>query len=424
MADVTIEAAAENSVDSRAKRGGPFWISPTVGYVIYGDATADLVYRKTSDGGATWGAQQTIAAAANCSALKWDCWADWQTAGDAGTKIHIAFLSYDTDEVRYICLDTSTDTVGGDDVIETCQGTGSFKLTIALSASEISITKTRGGNLAVAFKYQDSNTTDFSGFYTSPDGDTWTSKTSPYEVQADYILLVPANLADNQDLWCIYWDVSADEISLKTYDDSGNSWSEDSISGSMAETTAFWQMDGAVRLRDGHLILAAWNLYDNAAADLMVWDITDGGTITAKTNVLTNSAESFLSSVFVNQDNDDIYVAYGRGTAVGSLIKIFYKKSGDGGGTWGGEAALQADAEDNEKWISCGAVKAANGGKFQPVWFNDDLNGLFCNTDNGISIAAAAVGGWANNFIGVANASIKTVTGTAKANIKTVTGVA
>ncbi len=41
-----------------------------------------------------------------------------------------------------------------------------------------------------------------------------------------------------------------------------------------------------------------------------------------------------------------------------------------------------------------------------------------------LHIEYTAGGGWANNFIGVANASIKTVTGTAKANIKTVTGVA
>jgi len=392
MADVTIEAAASASFSYRAVRGGVFWTSPTVGYVIYLNVNDDLVYRKTADGGATWGNATEIVAAASCDALAYDCWADWQTEGDAGTKIHIAYMSLDTGEVRYVYLDTSDDSVGGDDLIETCQGTGTFLDVTAFQRHMVSITKTRGGNLAVAIKYYDSNQATFNSFYTSPDADTWTSKTNPYEQPEDYCLLFPGNEADNQDLWGVYWDVSADEISLKTFDDSGNSWGEQSISGSMAENASFLQMAGAIRLSDGHLILAAWNMIDNAAADLMTWDINGAGSITAKTNVLTNSAESFLVSVFINQANDDIYIAYAKGTTAFSLVAAFYQKSIDGGANWGGQTALQADAEDDERGIYCGAVKAAWGGKFQPVWFNNDLFDIFTNTDNGISIAAAGGG--------------------------------
>ncbi|GAH20919.1 unnamed protein product, partial [marine sediment metagenome] len=200
-------------------------------------------------------------------------------------------------------------------------------------------------------------------------------------------LLFPGNEADNQDVWATFWDASANEISLKTYDDSENSWSEQLISASMIETGHTLQMDGQIRLSDGHLIFAAWSQYDNADSDLMVWDINGAGSITAKTNVITDTAEYFLVSVFINQVNDDVYVAYVGGTAAGSLVKALYKKSVDDGANWGSEIALQADAEDNEKWISAGAAKVAWGGKFQPVWFNDDDNDLFTNVDNGISIA-------------------------------------
>jgi len=394
MADITIESVCtfQNKIGIR---GGIFWTSPTVGYVIYVDFYYDLLYKKTADGGATWAAAVPIAAAGSCYASSYNCWADWQTAGDAGTKIHIAYISMDLNEVRYVYLDTSDDSIGGDDLIETCQGTGTFHTTVGLLYAMVSITKTRGGNLAVAIKYQDSVNTPFNSFYTSPDATTWTSKTSPYagEGYADYCLLFPGNEADNQDVWAVFWDTNVDEISLKTYDDSGNSWSEQSISLNMTESTTYLQMDGAIRLSDGHLILAAWNLYDNALADLMVWDINGAGSITAKTNVLTDSAESFLTSVFINQNTDDIYVAYARGGTVGSTVTVYYKKSTDGGDDWAtlGELAMQANAADNERWISCGAVKAAWGGKFQPVWFNDDLDDIFTNTDNGISIAAEGV---------------------------------
>lgn len=371
-----------------ATRGGVFWTSPTVGYVIYTDDLLNLIYNKTADGGATWGGAVNIRTG---DIRSFDCWADWQTAGDAGTKIHITYIDTSSDDVRYVYLDTSDDSIGGDDLIEACQGTGSMYIGVGKTFYHITITKTRGGNLAVAFRYEDTNDIAFYGFYTSPDGDTWTSEESPWEADSDYILLFPGNEADNQDVWAVFWDWSADEISLKTYDDSGNSWSEQLISASMTESSGHLQMDGAIRLSDGHLIFAAWSQYDNAAADLMVWDINGAGSITAKTNVITDTAEYFAVSVFINQVNDDIYAAYVGGTTAGSLVAAFYQKSVDGGANWGGQTALQADAEDDMRWISAGAIKAAWGGKFQPFWFNDDANELLTNTDNGISIAGPPV---------------------------------
>ncbi len=391
MADVTIDANVQTALGYRTLRGGTFWVSPTVGYDIYLNATADLVYKKTADGGGTWGAAQVIVAAASCNAWMFDCWADWQTDGDAGTKVHIVYVSADTGEIRYVYLDTSDDSVGGDDLIETCQGNGIFNAQSGqYGTCVVSITKTRGGNLAVAIKYKDSLNAEFNSFYTSPDADTWTSKASPFDDDTDQCMLFPGNEADNQDVWGAYWDAPGDEILLATFDNSGNSWSKQSVSGGMVERNNNKQWDGAIRLSDGHLILAAWNLWNNVAADLMVWDINGAGSITAKTNVITNTKEYFLVAVFINQDNDDIYIAYIGGTLMGNFLAAFYQKSDDGAGTWGGQQAMQADAEDDMAGIWAGAVKAAWGGKFQPVWFNTDFNDIFTNTDNGISIAAVA----------------------------------
>ena len=386
MADVQIDAAAHTSLYIIAARGGTFWTSPLVGYVVFVDTNNDLVYRKTADGGATWAAKNVLVAG---TILSYDCWADWQTPGDAGTVIHIACIDAVSNEVLYVSLDTSDDSEVID-TIEVCQGTGAFNAIVGRNYQNISITKARGGNLAVSFFYRDTNVvaTYFYRFYTSPDATTWTSKTNPRENNLDFILLFPGNESDAQDVWATYWDASEDEISLKTFDNSGNSWSEQLISAAMVWYSVYLQMDGAIRLSDGHLIFAAWNDYDVATADLKVWDINGAASITPKTNILTNSNDSALVSVFINQVNDDIYVAYVKGTTMGALVKVFYQKSADGGANWGGQTAMQADAEDDEKWISCGAVKVAWGGKFQPVWFNDDLLDLFTNTANGISIGA------------------------------------
>ena len=333
MADVNIDADVTGLLHAFSGRGGPFWISTTVGYIIYVDSTNNLVWSKTENGGANWSAANEIVPAA---VRGFDCWADWQTDGDAGTKIHIACVEDATDTVMYAYLDTSDDSEGTD-TIEACQGTGTIRAFSSRAAHEISITKTRGGNLAVAFRYEDDAQTAFYGFYTSPDGDTWTSKNTPWEATDDHILLFPANLADNQDLWAIFWDLDADEIDIKTFDNSGNSWAIQNIVGTMLESTFYLQMDGAIRFSDGHLIFTAWSRYDNADSDLKCWDITDAGTITAKTNLITDTAEYFLCSVLINQDNDDIYVAYVGGASAQSLTQARYQKSDDGGGTWSGD---------------------------------------------------------------------------------------
>lgn len=378
MADIKIDGGVYSNFSSIGRRCGIFWKSTTVGYIIFIDSSLDLKYRKTSDGGASWAAVVNIKTG---TIYQVDCWADWQTAGDTGTKINIAYMDFTTNTFRYVYLDTASDTVGGDDQIEACQGTGTFG-----GYGYLSLTKSRGGNIAVAFWYTDSTDASwFYMFYTSPDADTWTSKTTPLE-DSDWIQLYAGNEADNQDLWAAYWDKSANEISLKTFDNSGNSWSEQSISGSMTDSAYYLLMDGQIRLSDGHLIFAAWNLFDSAAADLMVWDINGAGSITAKTNVITNESETFLVSVFIDQVTDDIYITYVSGTAAESLVACFYQKSTDGGTNWSGETAMQADAEDDERWVSAGCIKSDWGGKFEPVWFNDDLDDLFCNSDNGVTI--------------------------------------
>ena len=411
MADVTIETSAGGVLYTSAQRGGPFWISTTDGYVIYVDSSADLKYNKTSDGGATWGGATNIRTG---TVTQFDCWADWQTLGDAGTLINIVYFDTGSNDIHYVSLDAATGIVAGDDVIEIVQGSGTFAVNTGRGASQLTITKTRGGRYAVALHYRDSASTGFYSFYTSTDADTWTSRAIPWEGTAlDLGLLYPANLADNDDLWMLFLDISTNEISLKTFDDDADvpngAWAEAAIA-TMVESTLYQQFDGQVRLSDGHLILAFWNAYDVATADLLVYDITDGGTITAKTNIITDEAESACVSVFINQVNDDIYVAYFSGTSFTSLVACFYQKSTDGGANWGGETAMQADAEDDERWVSAGCMKASLGGKFQPAWFNDDLDDLFTDTDNGITIAASGGGGWSGEFCGVAVAEFDGVT--------------
>jgi len=289
--------------------------------------------------------------------------------------------------VDYIYLDTNGDSVGGKDTIKAAGA--AFSGGPGSDYQYVSICKARGGNICVAYRYKlAAGVTE--GFATSPDGDTWTDEAIPWEGSyPDLLLLFAGNEADNQDIWAAYMDDGASELSLKTYDDSGNSWSEQSIDASVVQNEYYRNFDGQLRLSDGHLILPYHNNHDNAANDLRCVDINGAGSITQKTDLITNEAENVKCSVFINQVNDDIYVAYLAGGSWSSEVTCVYQKSSNGGTAWGGETAYQADAVDDHKWLSAGCMKAAWGGFFQPVFWDDDDKDLFVNVDNDVAIAAA-----------------------------------
>lgn len=328
-----------NPLGYRAINGmGNRWVVATPAGLIYcfyiaGDA--DCYYRKSSDGGLTWAAPVKINAAANAH-VALSVWFDKWTPGDAGTRIHIVYADTTVDDVLYQYLDTATDTLGGE-----------VSVFAGLSASNpcfLSIAKARGGNIDVVYNI-DSGTEE--GFARSTDnGASFGARANPGEAVADFFLLFPGNDADNQDMWCIWWDTSANAISLKVYDDSADSWAETAIAAATepATPTCPNAFGGAMRHSDGHLILAFWNAHLTAAADLQVYDINGAGSITAKTDVMTNNSKVCGVALHVDQANDDLYV-FVQGKSDGSETphtngRIYRWLSADDAATWGSETLV------------------------------------------------------------------------------------
>lgn len=213
-------------------------------------------------------------------------------------------------------------------------------------------------------------------------------------VETDGQRLYPANLADANDIWCVFHDISANELSLKTYDDSGDSWAETSVATSIADSTThpYAVFSAAVRHSDGHLLVAAWSEFDTATADLLVWDITDSGTITAKTNVSTNVDDMGYVALFINQQTDEVYVAqFGintGGNTAGTSWVAYYYLSDDGMATWGAQTPYSTTADDY-RVITAGHSVGDDGGWFMPVFFDDDDNDIFVDDQFGVEIPAA-----------------------------------
>jgi hypothetical protein len=199
---------------------------------------------------------------------------------------------------------------------------------------------------------------------------------------------MPGNETDEDDIWCIYWDRSADELSLKVYDNSEDSWSEFSILTSMVDDATYYQMSAAPRHSDNHVILVAWSELNAASADLFLFDIGASDDISTTGVPLANTDESAQVAVLVNQQNNNIYVAYLKGGTWEATVDVKYKKSTDGGTTWGSEQTYSEAAADDLRGVWAGISIGADGGRFQPTFFNDDLDDLFVNVVNSILVEA------------------------------------
>lgn len=346
MADVSIDSTISTS-SARGMRSVVF-TSTTVGYWFYIDSGGTFVYKKTTDGGATWGAAVTIATAT--THVAYDVWFDQWTPSDSGTLIHTSYFDVTNDKVFYRTLDTASDTLGTQQTVFTgasaVAGRGAF----------VSVTKTRSGFLYCAY---DIDAGAEKGFHRSTNGGSvWSASLLSTFIEAtiDQCLLFPASgTGDNDDCWALYHDASADAITLKLWDSSAAAQVESATIMTDAEDTVDltgqYGFSAAVRHSDGHLIMAGMGAAFGVSHNFSVFDIASTSTFTAKTNISTAIANQYNPAVFIDQLTGDIYVAYEgkRDNSESASSKVYYVKSTDGGTTWsaGDTTYMQGAASSN-----------------------------------------------------------------------------
>ena len=379
---------------------------PTTLYAFYISAsTNDFYYKKSTDSGATWGTAQTVSSGAVIAISVWyDKWTD-----DVGDNIHIVYLEGLVDDLLYRTLDTTDDTLGTEQTV-LLGNTATFG---TWSTHDLAITKARGGNLYV----QGWIDSDEHGFARSTDGGaTWGARTDGADGDAvDMIVLTPGNETDSQDVWMIYGDVSANEVSLKIHDDSGNSWSETSIDASAAKLASFnKKIDAVHRISDNHTIVAFWNDFNVSTADLKVYDIGGSASITAKTDVETNLAEATGIALQIDNQTDTIRAWYLFGSAFFATVDVDYKISTDGGATWGTRTQFSDDTAADLRFIMAPSGVGNYGGLWISAWGNDDLVDLLTNSTN--SVAIVATSSYAQSAYRMFNNANDTDVGSALAN--------
>lgn len=343
-------------------------LNPTVSSVT-------VSWSKSTDKGRTWG---LLSPSIGASGTKLSVWYDRWTPGDTGNLIHILLMNQTADDVLYLSLDTSSDSLSGTTTVvngATFTGDG-----------EGAIVKTKAGNLYIA--YDGDGGTETGHYVAASPFTSWTSKSNPNEGAIDWYFALPGNYADTDDYDLYFHDRSADEWSRKTYDASGNSWSESVLvagAGFVDTATVFPQHAGAIRVSDGMQFAFGWNNYDVAGADLVGFKF-DGTTSTGLTDVVTNADDCAGVAALYDEAADRLYVFY-LGKSDGSetitaTVGVYYKYSDDEGSTWSAEQTLFNSYLDDFRWIAAPPTVASLNVAPPVIWLNDDTTQILTTAEN------------------------------------------
>lgn len=340
---------AQTNLNTSAGAATNYIVQTPVGvlYFIYGDTGSDVAFKKSTDGGLTWSNPTIVFAGTIISLSVWyDRW-----SGIAAGLIHIAYTETGGNDTLYRTINTESS-----DALST-QTTIFAGTSVVITGSHLSIVRARGGN--VYCKTQIDAGAE-GGFFRLPNANVpngaWDAARTINEALStlDLIILQPGWAADTQDIFAIFWDISANEISRQIYDDSANSWAETSISTGMVEPTspptAYPNFACAVDITNSRTVLIAWNGLDTANADLLGWIVTESAITAFTTPVVLNGVDDQgLCGISIDIDTGWWYAFYG-GKSDGSetfstAINIYYKVSKDAGVTWGAETLLTSAAD-------------------------------------------------------------------------------
>lgn len=328
-APVTIDADASTTGTSHLKSGSQtVFIDDQTGYKFFRDAGNYCVYRKTTDGGATWSSTTTVDAQTDCIMVT--VWYDQWTPGDMGTYIHIATLDTTADDIFYNRLDTNGDTLLlGSAPVSMVSNTAQGGI-IVQGENTISITKGTDGTIyAVSSDVTDSYIVECST--NCHLAANWTETgTRPHDLANDYNILLP--LASGN-IMLINRDVSLEDMRSKIWNNTTWSASWTIFDPSATDNTTYDVGMAAVVSSSSpgtvYLAYAASNTTTGTDDEVRTakyngstWSIT-GDVITASTTLgITNVA------IGLDASNDDVYVAYtGRTTAASSTLGNVYWKN-------------------------------------------------------------------------------------------------
>lgn len=370
-AEVTIEDTLTDSTDEFTAGSKVVFTSDTTGYAFY--TSGGLIeYQKTADSGATWGDPVSVDAGTdNCCVSVW--YDQWTPGDTSGTRIHIMWMDSGDDDVFYRALDTSDDTYDAAAVVALPGNT------ISSSGSNFAnaIGKATDGTLFI------SNTAgaDNLDFATSTDGVTW-REGNPGTGNIGFVGgndIVSFQPLASGDMLAIWLDISADALVSRKYTASTHTWdvADTTISTSIVDQATSFGSTGygaSVYKATNDIYVIAANALNTTTGDAQVFKYSSGSWST-KTDLTTNIS-LFDAKVFIDDNTGDVYGLFIDESAGTNTADIRWKKSTDGGVTWGATSTVST-TQDNHRTIG---VAGSSKERVYAVWFNDDLNDMLGDT--------------------------------------------
>lgn len=317
--------------------GSPTTVFTTdqIGYTFYIDSTGTAVYRKTSDGGDTWGAAVTVDSQPDVVNVA--VWYDqWTPGDDTGTLIHVLTADSGNDDLWYTSLNTSSDTLTTPASTVTQSGqSGSFD-----TNTMASIAKFTSGYITMVVS---DNTDSFGvGCNTSCSNSTNWLEAGAFSISAqpNAVILLPLASANGI---AIAWDRNANAIVSRVYTDATDTWETAvTIDSTNAENTTYGSAFGAT------LDKATNNIYLTFSDDSSTLGTDDdirmytysGGSWTQNTDILTNESRGVTDAKIAwDETNSDLYAVYTVRTTSGTPATgtVYYKVSTNNGSSWGSE---------------------------------------------------------------------------------------
>jgi len=355
------------------------FVSDQVGYRFYRDSNGSCVYRKTTDGGASWGSTITVDAQTDC--LRVAVWYDNWTPGDSGNFIHIATMDSGSDDLWYNRLDTFSDTLllGQNPVnITGANQGGSF----SANQNFQSITKGTDGTIYIGVAdNNDSFVVECSSVCNQAGNWTETGVNPMDNVNGDGIYLAPLPAGD---ILLVNDHIATDDFRSKVWHNNSGSWDTGwtMIDANASDNTTY---DAAFSLSADQMNNDIYLAY---AADISTLGTNDdirtavysGGVWTLKSDVLTNDSKG-ITGVAISRDSnsDDVYVIYSARTVSNSAstANVYWKKSIDGMNSWGEEHGPINSSSDDIYGVTLNTV---NDQRIYASWYGAAPDSIFGDT--------------------------------------------